>query len=175
MQIGQLAKSAEVTVQAVRFYERKGLLPSPSRKESGYRVYGEGDVLRLQFVRQAKRLGLSLDEIQSILRMRDRGVSPCSEVIAMAEQHLAETEQQLSHLVRFRDELARNLAAWKRSKKRTVAGDAICVLIERTIERDVESTGGSKHAKKKSGNLQRRVPGVRGHDRTGHETLVSRL
>jgi MerR-like DNA binding protein len=47
MQIGDLAKSADVTVQAIRFYERKGLLPSPPRKESGYRVYGEVDGRRL--------------------------------------------------------------------------------------------------------------------------------
>ncbi len=172
MQIGQLAKSAGVTVQAVRFYERKGLLPSPPRKESGYRIYGEADARRLQFVRQAKRLGFSLGEIQSILYMRHRGVSPCSQVIAMAEQHLAETEQKLSDLIRFRDELSRNLAEWKRSKKHTVAGDAICALIERTIGRTIESTGGNKHAKKKSGNLQRRVSGVQGHDRTGQKTLV---
>jgi DNA-binding transcriptional MerR regulator len=175
MQIGELAKSAGVTVQAVRFYERKGLLPSPPRKESGYRIYGEADVRRLQFVRQAKRLGFSLAEIQSILRMRDRGVSPCSEVVAMAEQHLAETEQQLNHLIRFRDELARNLSAWKRSKKHVVAGDAICALIERTIERTIESTGGNEHGNKKSGNLQRRVSGVQRHGRTHQENLVSLL
>ena len=62
MQIGELAKSAGVTVQTIRFYERKGLLPSPPRKESGYRIYDEADLRRLQFVRQVKRLGFSLDE-----------------------------------------------------------------------------------------------------------------
>ncbi len=175
MQIGELAKSAGVTVQAVRFYERKGLLPSPPRKESGYRIYGEADVRRLQFVRQAKRLGFSLHEIQSILRMRDRGVSPCREVIAMAERHLVETERQLSYLLRFRDELARNLAEWKRSRKQVVSGGAICALIERTIERTIQSTGGNEHAKKKSGNLQRRVSGVQRHGRTRQENLVSVL
>lgn len=133
MQIGELAKGAGLTVQAIRFYERSGLLPSPSRKESGYRVYGEGDVRRLLFIRQAKRLGFSLDEIKSILRMRGRGSCPCDEVIGIAEKHLADAEEQITHLTRFRDELSRTLKLWKRSTKRTVSGDAICTLIERTL------------------------------------------
>ena len=141
MQIGELAKSAGVTVQTIRFYERKGLLPSPPRKESGYRVYREDDARRMQFIRQAKRLGFSLDEIKSILRMRGRGACPCNEVIGIAERHLADTEQQIQRLLRFRDELSRTLASWKRSKRRTISGDAICTLIERTLER----TGGKNN------------------------------
>ncbi len=86
MQIGDLAKSAGVTVQTVRFYERKGLLPSPPRiKDSGYRVYSETDLRRLQIVRQTKRLGFSLDETKSILRMRGLGMCPCNEVIGIAD------------------------------------------------------------------------------------------
>ncbi|HVH88902.1 MAG TPA: heavy metal-responsive transcriptional regulator [Terriglobales bacterium] len=141
MQIGELAKSAGVTVQTIRFYERKGLLPSPPRKESGYRVYGEDDTRRMQFIRQAKGLGFSLDEINSILRMRGRGACPCNEVIGIAERHLADTEQQIRRLLRFRDELSRTLALWRRSKRRTMSGDAICTLIERTLER----TGGKNN------------------------------
>ena len=64
MQIGELAKRSAVTVQTVRFYERLRLLPEPQRKDSGYRVYSEPDLKRLLFVRQAKSLGFSLDEIR---------------------------------------------------------------------------------------------------------------
>ena len=162
MQIGDLAKSAGVTVQTFRFYERKGLLPSPRRKESGYRVYGEADSRRLQFVRQAKRLGFSLDEIKSILRMRGRGACPCNEVIGIAEQHLVDTEQQIRHLQRFRDELSRTLALWKRSKQCTVSGDAICTLIERTLDLN----GGNKNGKKaKSIAVPIRTAAVRSRSR----------
>jgi DNA-binding transcriptional MerR regulator len=141
MQIGELAKQTGVTVQTIRFYERKGLLPPPQRRESGYRMYGNGDLRRVQFIRQAKRLGFSLDEIKSILQMRGRGACPCDEVVGIAQRHLADTEQQISYLIRFRNELAHTLMSWKRSRQRTVSGDAICTLIERTLD----STGGKKH------------------------------
>jgi DNA-binding transcriptional MerR regulator len=157
MQIGELAKSAGVTVQTIRFYERKGLLPSPPRKESGYRIYDEADLRRLQFVRQAKRLGFSLDDIQSILRMRGRGACPCNEVIGIAERHLADAEQQIRHLQRFRDELSRTLAMWRRSKRPTVSGDAICTLIERTLD----SNGGNKNGTAKRRSLPLSRSGLR--------------
>ena len=63
MQIGELAKWADVTVQTIRFYERLKVLPEPQRKDSGYRVYSEPDLKRLLFVRQAKSLGFSLTGI----------------------------------------------------------------------------------------------------------------
>lgn len=146
MQIGEFAKNAGVTVQAVRFYERRGLLPSPPRKDSGYRIYSQSDLRRLQFIRHAKRLGFSLDEIKSVLRMRARGTCPCEEVISIAERHLVETEQQIRYLTRFRDELSRTLTLWKRSKSRTVSGDAICTLIGRTID----PNGRKGHGQKKN-------------------------
>ncbi len=146
MQIGELAKNAGVTVQAVRFYERRGLLPSPPRKDSGYRIYSQGDLRRLQFIRQAKLLGFSLEEIKSVLQMRAGSACPCKEVISIAERHLVETEQQIRHLARFRDELSRTLAQWRRSKRRTVSGDAICILIERTIDEN----GRKQHGQKKN-------------------------
>jgi DNA-binding transcriptional MerR regulator len=146
VQIGELAKNGGVTVQSVRFYERRGLLPSPPRKDSGYRIYSQGDLRRLQFIRQAKRLGFSLEEIRSVLQMRAGGASPCKEVISIVERHLVETEQQIRHLVRFRKELSRTLAQWSRSKRRTVSGDAICALIERTIDEN----GRKQHGQKKN-------------------------
>ncbi len=96
---------------------------------------------RLQFVQQAKRLGFSLDEIKTILQMRERGMRPCDEVVAMAKRHLDEAEEQLSSLLSFRNELSRVLRQWKRSKARNVPGDTIYALIERTMDR----SEGKKH------------------------------
>jgi DNA-binding transcriptional MerR regulator len=141
MTIGELARRGGVTVQGIRFYERSGLMEAPARSDSGYRLYDASDLRRLKFILQAKRLGFSLEEIKSILRMRDRGDSPCDEVVGMAERHLAEAEGQIIRLTRFRDELSRTLALWKRSRGRTVAGGAICVLIERTLESGGEKDG----------------------------------
>ncbi len=134
MKIGDVAKQAGMTVEAVRFYEREGLLPRPPRTEAGYRLYVDADLRRLQFIRQAKRLGFSLQEIVRILRLRERGHCPCDEVIETLEHHLRETEDQLQRLQDFRDEIARTLKQWKRNGTRRVPGEVICGLIERTIK-----------------------------------------
>ncbi len=136
MQIGELAKRSAVTVQTVRFYERLRLLPEPQRKDSGYRIYSEPDLKRLRFVRQAKSLGFSLDEIREILRLRERGHCPCGDVVSIAQRHLRTVEEQISQLSKFRDGLNQAVNRWKRSGKQTISADAICVLIERTLESD---------------------------------------
>lgn len=133
MKIGELAKRADLNVQTIRFYERRGLLPEPSRTESGYRRYGPDEVRRLQFVRQAKTLGFSLEEIRQVLRSRGRGECPCTDVIAIAEHHLHDVLEQISQLQKFKSELSRAVRAWKRADPQTIPADAICVLIERTI------------------------------------------
>jgi DNA-binding transcriptional MerR regulator len=134
MQIGELAKQSGVTIQTVRFYERLKLLPEPQRKDSGYRVYSEPDFKRLLFVRQAKSFGFSLQEIRDILRTRERGHCPCGEVIGIAERHLRSVEQQITQLSKFRDGLNRAVKRWKKSGKQTISADAICVLIEQSLE-----------------------------------------
>jgi len=146
MQIGELAQQAGVTVQTVRFYERRKLLPEPIRKQSGYRQYGENEVKQLRFIRQAKSLGFSLDEIREIIRSRGRGECPCTDVIAMAERHLHEVSEQIERLEKFREELSRSIKHWKGAGKQTLSAGAICTLIERTME-----TGKTRVRRKSNG------------------------
>jgi DNA-binding transcriptional MerR regulator len=134
MQIATLAKHGVVTVQTVRFYERRGLLRDPQRKESGYRVYGEEDLRRLRFIRQAKSLGFSLDEIRQFLRMREQGLCPCTDVIKIGERHLRDVEVQIARLTSFRNELHRAVRKWKKSGKQKIEAGAFCALIERTMK-----------------------------------------
>src|SRR5690242_2554260 len=141
MQIGKLASELGISAQAVRFYERSGLLKDPSRTESGYRQYGPEDVKRVRFIRQAKELGFTLSEIGSMLRMHDAGHAPCSEVIAIAERHLADVEAEIQRLQRFRKQLSSALTEWRKVKPRRVAGSAICELIERTF---AQRNGGAR-------------------------------
>lgn len=143
MQIGQFAKKCGVTVQTVRFYERQGLLSNPPRKDSGYRIYGEAGLKRLMFIRQAKTLGFSLQEIRDILRMRERGQCPCGSVLALAERHLQNIECQLRQLSEFRDELRTAVRQWKHSGKQQLSADAFCILIENAMR------NGSSHSKTK--------------------------
>ena len=124
MRIGQLASELGISSQAVRFYERAGLLKEPSRTDSGYRQYGPGDLKRVRFIRQAKELGFTLTEIGSMLRMHDAGHAPCSEVIAIAERHLEEVEAEIRRLQRFRRQLSVALSDWRKVKTRKVAGSA---------------------------------------------------
>lgn len=131
--IGRLAKLAGVKPDTVRYYERVGLLPKADRKLSGYRVYGQASVKRLQFIRQAQALGFSLDEIKRILGLHGEGKETCCCVIAIAEATLSDTEEQLRELQAFRDRLKQAVAEWKRSTARRRKCHAeFCDLIEKT-------------------------------------------
>ncbi len=127
--IGRLARLARVKPDTIRFYERSGLLPKPSRTPSGYRVYGDAALNQMRFIRKAQSLGFNLDEIQRIINLRGQGKEICRCVIAMAEATLAETEVKLQQLGKFRDTLRSNLTRWKRKGRGPIAAE-FCALIE---------------------------------------------
>lgn len=112
--IGQLAASAGIKADSVRFYERSGLLPKPRRSASGYRVYDQAAVAQLRFIKKAQSLGFALDEVRRILRLRSTGRSACQSVLRMAEATLDETEAKLRDLQKLRDALAANIRRWKK-------------------------------------------------------------
>lgn len=131
--IGQLARSAGVKADTVRFYERIGLLDEPERTFSGYRIYDPAAVQRLQFIKKAQALGFTLEEIKRILRLRGRGRETCACVIRMAEASLGDVEAKLGELQAFRDDLARNLARWRRMSGQGAPLVAeFCALIEKS-------------------------------------------
>jgi len=80
MTIGKLAKRAGVGVETIRFYERKGLLPEPPRRYSGYREYPESAIDRVRFIRRAKELGFTLKEIGELLELRIRPGTTCRQM-----------------------------------------------------------------------------------------------
>lgn len=133
MHIGELAKQGGVSVQTVRYYERYGLLKKPERTRSRYRVYGEKDVDRLRFILKGKVFGFTLDEIKHILELSQRHACPCGEVLRIGEDRLAELETRIAELTGFHDQLARAVREWKKRPEKAPPGEAICVLIERTM------------------------------------------
>ena len=149
MQIGELAKRGGISIQTVRYYERYGLLRKPERKASRYRVYGENDVHRLQFILHAKTLGFTLDEIKHILELRQKQACPCGEVRRLGEDRLTQLEAQIAELTTFRNQLARAVSRWKRSPDVAPAGDAICVLIERSMS-EIQNASGSLERKRQT-------------------------
>ena len=107
MQIGQLAQRTGVAIDTVRYYERQGLLPTPQRRASGYRQYDDGDVARLKFVRRAKDLGFTLQEIHELLDLSDDRHSDRAEVRSLAQRRLDDIERKLRELAAMRDALSR--------------------------------------------------------------------
>src|SRR5713101_4783234 len=95
LKIGQLAGRLGLNVRTLRYYESIGLLPAPSRTESGYWLYREADEDRLRFVLQAKRVGLSLEEIGRILELSRHG-SACDFVRETVSRHIAEIDEQIA-------------------------------------------------------------------------------
>jgi MerR family copper efflux transcriptional regulator len=105
MHIGRLAAEANVSVDTVRYYERAQLLPSPCRTMAGYRLYPANAVDRLRFIRRAKELGFSLDEIRELLTMSDQRDTGVASIRDIAAQRLADVEARLAELNRLRDGL----------------------------------------------------------------------
>jgi len=109
--IGAVAKRVGVAIDTIRFYEREGLLPEPVRRASGYRSYGDGTIAQLRFIRRAKHLGFTLEEIRELLALsvdRQRGVKAVKQ---RAEKRLAAIEQRIAELQRVRDGLAQLVAS----------------------------------------------------------------
>ena len=76
--IGALSRRTGVNIETVRYYERIGLLPPPARSEGGHRLYGGGHLMRLNFVRRARDLGFTLDEIRALLELAEKRDRPCA-------------------------------------------------------------------------------------------------
>ncbi len=103
--IGKLAKQSGVGIDTVRFYEREGLLPKATRTQSGYRLYSVADVDRLRFIRRAKGLGFSLDEIAELLKLNAAQGNRAS-VKKLAQHRLSDLNQKISEMTAIRDALA---------------------------------------------------------------------
>jgi MerR family transcriptional regulator, mercuric resistance operon regulatory protein len=102
--IASLAKAADVHVETVRYYQRRGLMAEPVRNRGAIRRYSEGDAERLRFIKRAQAVGFTLDEVANLLALRSQ-VS-CSETRAVAAAKLAVVEERLVELATLRNELA---------------------------------------------------------------------
>jgi MerR family mercuric resistance operon transcriptional regulator len=105
MKIGELASRAGVHIQTVRYYERRGLLPEPERRPSGYREYGPEIVDRLHFIKRAQELGFTLAEIRELLALRLDPRTPAAAVKARAEAKIADIDRKLHDLERIKHAL----------------------------------------------------------------------
>jgi DNA-binding transcriptional MerR regulator len=112
LRAGELAKTCHVSTDTLRHYERKGVLARPRRSANGYREYPADAVERVRLIRKALDVGFTLDELASILSVRDRGGAPCRRVRELAAAKLYELEQRLKEMLGLRDELRTTLRDW---------------------------------------------------------------
>lgn len=103
--IGYAAHQSGFSVGTVRYYEREGLLNSAYRSDSGYRLYNDADIERLKFIRKAKSLGLTLEDIAELLRLQEGGGSQ-TQVRERVRERLADLDHKILHLTAIRDALA---------------------------------------------------------------------
>jgi DNA-binding transcriptional MerR regulator len=114
MQIGELAAKAKVNIQTIRFYERLRILPPPLRRSSGYRIYSDSDLARLQFIRLSQDLGFTLAEIKQLMGLHETMASPKAHtrrpaelfgMAGIAHRRLQQVEDKLRHLKSMRMQL----------------------------------------------------------------------
>lgn len=127
LKIGEVSKESGIGIEALRFYERSGLLGKPVRSESNYRLYDEGVLERLAFIKKAQTLGFSLDEIKRIIADAQSGASPCEDVREIVRRRLDELDEKMREMRRYRKELAETLEEWDKVGR---APGHICGLIE---------------------------------------------
>ena len=98
MRIGELAERTDTPVDTIRYYERAGLLPAPSRTASNYRSYSAAHAERLRFVRRCRGLDMSLNEIRTLLTFCDEPGRRCDEVNDVLDQHIVALERRMEEL-----------------------------------------------------------------------------
>ena len=114
--IGALAEATSTKVETVRYYERIGLLPEPGRTGGNYRSYDETHLGRLSFIRRARDLGFTLDQVRTLLGLAESRDSDCRTVDAVAQDHLADIERKISDLRALRRELRDLIGQCKRGR-----------------------------------------------------------
>ena len=105
--IGQLARQANVNLETIRYYERRGLIPEPPRNESGYRQYGEQDLQRTRFIKRAQALGFTLKEISELLSLRVAPGTSCRQVKERVQAKIEDVEKRIADLDQMRAALLR--------------------------------------------------------------------
>jgi len=101
MRIGELAKHAAVNIQTVRYYERRGLLPEPERRPSGYREYTAESLQRLRFIRRSQELGFTLSEIEDLLALRSASHASAEAIRSRVAEKVDNIEEKIRDLQRI--------------------------------------------------------------------------
>lgn len=135
LRIGDLASRIGVQPETIRYYERRGLLSSPHRGSSGYRVYTPEHLDRVEFIKKCQALGFSLQEIRELIELKFGGNSPCQHVRDLLLQKIQQVEEQIQRLESFRRELRDSVKECEQTLKRHSVAAECCPVLQR-LERE---------------------------------------
>ncbi|MBC7474105.1 MAG: MerR family transcriptional regulator [Candidatus Sericytochromatia bacterium] len=127
--IHELCEQLDITTKAVRYYEKIGIIPNPSRNTANYRVYSNEDFKRLDFIKKARIMNFSLDEIRTIINIKEEGKLPCDKVIGLIEEKIIGIDKQIAAMMEFKKDLTKNLENFKNNYESGKNGN-VCGFIE---------------------------------------------
>ncbi len=131
LRVAELAGRASVTPATIRYYARIGLLSPDREVENGYRCFSTVDLHRVEFIRRAQRLGLTIGDIKIILETAEHGDVPCDQVKSLVEQRLASMQERIADLKATESRVIKALDAWENMDDLTPLDGELCPLIER--------------------------------------------
>lgn len=137
LKIGELAKRTGCPVETIRFYERKGLLTTPERSQGNYRLYDEANVMRLQFIRNGRSLDMTLEEIRTLLTLRDQPLHECTDVNVLLDEHIGHVNERIKELKGLQLQLKQ-----LRSRCSTVQSVKECGILQ---ELDTQEDGSARN------------------------------
>ena len=133
MRVNELAENIHVTADTVRYYTRIGLLSPQKSIDNGYKHYTSEDQKRLQFILKARKLGMSVSEIQEIISLAKKGSSPCCRVREIVSRHISETKAKIDELNQQLTHMQNAADIWEQRPDGMPDGDLVCELIEKWV------------------------------------------
>jgi len=128
--VSEVAKQTGVSAHTVRYYVREGLLVPNKQAENSYSLFSPTEVSRLQFIRTAKMLGFTLNEIRQILENAQLGESPCAEVREVIQQHIVDNRRRIEEMQQLQERMELAVTKWETMPDGIPDCHSICHLIE---------------------------------------------
>jgi len=135
--VNELAIQSNAPAHVVRYYIRIGLILPADQQDNGYRLFSTRDVSLIRFIRMAKNLGFTLNEIKQIIQHADVGESPCDDVRNIVQHRITENRIKIEEMLELQARMEQALELWKLMPNGVPTGSSICHLIE-TIENNEE-------------------------------------
>lgn len=136
--VNELAVQSKAPAHVVRYYARIGLIQPAGQQENGYRLFTSQDATRIRFIRMAKHLGFTLNEIKQITGHADMGESPCDDVRKIIQHRIEENRIKIEEMMKLQVRIEQALEQWKLMPNGMPDGNSFCHLIE-SVESDEDN------------------------------------